>query len=107
MPRGGARVGAGRKPKGGAGRAPEVPTTPPPSAATNPEETPLEYMLRVMRDPGVDDARRDRLAVAAAPFLHPKIGEGGKKDQEKDRAADAATGKFAALPAPRLVSSNG
>ena len=35
--------------------------------------TPLEYMLAVMRDPSVDADRRDRMAAAAAPFLHPRL----------------------------------
>ena len=35
--------------------------------------TPLEYLLGVMRDPGVDPERRDRCAQAAAPFIHPKL----------------------------------
>lgn len=34
-------------------------------------ETPLAYMLRVMRDPSVDHERRDRMAVGAAKFVHP------------------------------------
>ena len=36
-------------------------------------ETPLEYKLRVMRDPTVDHDRRDKMAIAAAPFIHPKL----------------------------------
>lgn len=36
-------------------------------------ETPLEYMLRVMRDPNVDKERRDRLAQGAAPYVHAKL----------------------------------
>ena len=46
-------------------------------------ETPLEYMVRVMRDRAVDHDRRDKMAVAAAPYVHPKLaniehaGEGG------------------------------
>jgi hypothetical protein len=34
---------------------------------------PLDYMLGVMRDPRVDDKRRDAMAAAAAPYLHPKL----------------------------------
>jgi hypothetical protein len=34
---------------------------------------PLDYMLGVMRDPGTDDKRRDAMAMAAAPYLHPKL----------------------------------
>ena len=36
-------------------------------------ETPLAYMLRVMRDPTVEDPRRDEMARAAAPYVHAKI----------------------------------
>lgn len=36
-------------------------------------ETPLEYMLRVMRDQTADWERRDKMAVAAATYLHPKL----------------------------------
>ena len=36
-------------------------------------ESPLSYMLRVMRDPTVEDPRRDEMARAAAPYVHAKI----------------------------------
>ena len=36
-------------------------------------ETPLAYMIRVMRDRGVDHERRDKMAAAAAPYVHPKL----------------------------------
>lgn len=36
-------------------------------------ETPLEYMLRVMRDPVAEYDRRDKMAAAAAPYIHPKL----------------------------------
>jgi len=36
-------------------------------------ETPLQYMLRVMRDPNADTKRRDAMATAAAPYLHSKL----------------------------------
>lgn len=35
--------------------------------------TPLDYMLKVMRDEDADDARRDDMAKAAAPYVHPKL----------------------------------
>ena len=38
-------------------------------------ETPLDYMLRVMRDPTVDHERRDRNASQAAPYVHPKLAQ--------------------------------
>jgi hypothetical protein len=35
--------------------------------------TPLEYMLAVLRDEKVDPERRDRMAAAAAPYIHPRL----------------------------------
>jgi len=37
--------------------------------------TPLEYMLQVMRDPGAAQARRDTMAIAAAPYMHAKLAQ--------------------------------
>ena len=36
-------------------------------------DTPLEYMLKVMRDAKADSSRRDDMAKAAAPYVHPKL----------------------------------
>jgi hypothetical protein len=36
-------------------------------------ETPLGYMLRVMRDSTADNVRRDEMAKAAAPYTHAKL----------------------------------
>jgi|SRR5215218_1230364 len=68
--------------------------------------TPLDYMLRVMNDPTAQPERRDRLAIAAAPFCHPRANEGkkGKKEEQADAARAAASGRFAAPPPPRLSS---
>ena len=35
--------------------------------------TPLEYMLAVLRDESVEPDRRDRMATAAAPYIHPRL----------------------------------
>lgn len=52
------------------------------------DASPLEYMLAVMRDDRVDPMRRDRMAIAAAPYVHGKPPEmvGGKKEQRAQRA---------------------
>ena len=42
-------------------------------AAAASGETPLDYMLRIMRDPTVEHDRRDDMAKAAAPYLHPRL----------------------------------
>jgi hypothetical protein len=34
---------------------------------------PLDYMLGIMRDPSADNKRRDAMAMAAAPYLHPRL----------------------------------
>ena len=49
--------------------------------------TPLEYMLKVMRDPETLPQRRDDMAKACAPYVHPKLAavdpETGKPLQEQ------------------------
>jgi hypothetical protein len=42
---------------------------------TSTGETPLQYMVRVMRDPEAPAARRDAMAVAAAPYVHSKLAQ--------------------------------
>lgn len=64
--------------------------------------TPLEYALHVMNDPRESKDRRDRLAVAAMPYVHAKVGEGGKKEKQADNAKKASAGKFAIAQPPRL-----
>jgi hypothetical protein len=57
--------------------------------------TPLAYLLMVINDPTVDSDRRDRLAIAAAPYCHPKLMERhtvGKKDQRAEAAEQAGMG---------------
>lgn len=67
-------------------------------------KTPLEYMMSVLNDSSIDESRRDRIAIAAAPFVHARAGEGGKKDERLSAAKKAATGKFAPVAPPlRLV----
>jgi hypothetical protein len=57
---------------------------------------PLDYMLSVMNDLSADKDRRDRMAIAAAPFCHARIAEGkGKKQEKDDKAKTAGAGKFA------------
>jgi hypothetical protein len=36
-------------------------------------ETPLDFMLRVMRDETAEPARRAAMAMAAAPYIHPRL----------------------------------
>jgi hypothetical protein len=66
--KGGKRREAGRKAK-----LPDKATIARQQAVAASGETPLEYMLRVMRDPSSDDQRRDQMARAAAPYVHSKL----------------------------------
>ncbi len=79
--RGGFWPGAGR-PKKGNPPIVEVEVEALSAAALADGVTPLEYALRVMRDPAASTARRDRMATVAMPFCHV-------------RASDAAAGKKA------------
>lgn len=68
MAHGGRREGAGRR-KG----------TPNKASLARQEQveatgyTPLDYMLQVMRDKKASQSRRDQMARAAAPYVHPKL----------------------------------
>jgi len=74
-----------RKPRGknggkraGAGRPPQQP-----KLEDRPAElSPLAYMLSVMNDNKADLTRRDRMAIAAAPYVHGRSPEvqPGKKE---------------------------
>lgn len=64
---------------------------------------PLEYMLRVMNDTKADQETRLRAAALAAPYIHPRKGEGaGKKEDKVDRAKQAGAGRFAPSKPPQL-----
>jgi hypothetical protein len=53
-------------------------------------QTPLEYMLAVMRDPLADFRRRDDMAKAAAPYCHEKKTSDAKPAGKKEQAEAAA-----------------
>ena len=48
-------------------------------------ETPLQHMLRVMRDPDAPPARRDAMAVAAAPYIHCKLAQADLTAQQQPK----------------------
>jgi phage terminase small subunit len=56
--------------------------------------TPLDYMLAVIRDPNAGTTRRDRMAIAAAPYCHPRVADAakGKKVQQAEAALAAGAG---------------
>jgi hypothetical protein len=50
--------------------------------------SPLQYLLRRINNPRVSPHIRDRLAIAAAPFCHPRLVE--KHQGKKAKAEKAA-----------------
>src|SRR3954469_11813830 len=72
------------------GKAPDGPDGSQADTSVEPENLdPLAYMLRVMNDPGAEPERRDRMTIAAAPFVHRQA---------------AATGRFAPRPPPKFAA---
>jgi len=100
MPRGGFKHGGGRPP-GSLSKVRELTAEGMQSEQVRQNMTPLEYMLHVMNDPVVDPVRRDRMAAAAAPFVHPKADTvmAGKKQaaEEEARTNDQGTEWFSLL----------
>jgi hypothetical protein len=68
------------------------------------DETPVDYMLRVMRDPDATPTRRDTMAKSATPYLHARPAakkkrggaEAGLKKQ-LETARETLAGKIAGL----------
>src|SRR3954471_20199646 len=87
--RGGERPGAGRPKRSMQPRRDRIMTAPAPGRMS-----PLDYMLSVMNDPGVDDAWRDRMAIPAAPYVHARAAEVklGKKEEAEQAARTAERG---------------
>lgn len=92
---GGARPGAGRKPK-------EKPGVVPVEGVNDM----LELLQQVALGRVEANALQVRAAIAAVQYTHMKKGDGGKKDEAADRARKAA-GKFGATAPPRLAAANG
>lgn len=89
---GGARPGAGRKPK-----EREAPT-PVEGAADM-----LDLLQRIALGKIDASTVQVRAAIAAVQYTHAKVGEGGKKDRRRDAAQGvAASGRFRPQGAPTL-----
>ena len=107
MARGGYRPGAGRPRKSKAGDQKPVEAKAPESKVDGEKRTPLEYMLHVMNSEDIDEARRDRMAIAAAPYVHSKQADAGTgKKEQRQKGAEGVAGKFGVRQPPRLVADN-
>jgi hypothetical protein len=95
MPKGGYRAGAGRPPYKAKAAKP-LPKVPKDIVADARAAgmRPLEYMLAVLNDAAADETRRDRMAIAAAPYCHARMADKswGKKDQRAEAAETAGEG---------------
>ena len=49
---------------------------------------PLDYMLEIMRETNADPKRRDAMATAAAPYLHPKLSAVEPKPDKAEASED-------------------
>lgn len=97
MARGGKRDGAGRK----AGSVTTL-TREVADKAAESGETPLEYMLRVMRDNQAPIDRRDDMAKAAASFVHARLANVNATHDVSDALSDlmkAVDGRTRGIPA--------
>ena len=74
--------------------------------ACAPEETPLEFLLGVMRNPEASVSARIQAAVQAAPYVHPKLAPAGKKEAKQAAAKGAAGGRFASATPPKLAAAH-
>jgi phage terminase small subunit len=112
---GGKRPGAGRKPKpklpvldAGIGTVAATSEDHPAVVVTaltdGQTRKPLAFLELVMNDPTVPLRDRIRAAIAAAQYRHLKKGDGGKKDEQADKA-DQAAAKFTTAAPPRLISA--
>jgi len=64
-----------------------------PRPPANPSATtPLQHMLSVLNDPTAAPNRKDRMAIAAAPYCHPRLAEKGKKTVAAEQAERAGEG---------------
>ena len=94
--RGGKRDNAGRKPG-----TPNRATQEQRDDAANSGLTPLQYMLTVLRDEGMDTDRRDWAAEKAAPYIHARLSAIEAKHDITDALADllkAVDGRTRGIP---------
>ena len=91
MPRGGARPGAGRKPG---------PKAEPVKIEVAEAGDMLELLQKVALGHLDATPLQVRAAIAAVQYTHTKRHDGGKRDEEAERAKKVAGGKFGAAPPP-------
>lgn len=85
---GGARAGAGRKPK---------------EPVVTSYSDPLQFLQAVWTGEIDATVAQVRAATAALPFKHKKLGESNKTDEKKKQAEQTASGRYATRTGPRAT----
>lgn len=70
-------------------------------------ELPLDYMLRVMRDQTYPHERRDEMAKAAAPYVHPRLSSSTLNVNRKRDATDWTRDELVAILHDAAAGSGG
>lgn len=95
------------------GKKEAVPVAPPPKPASAfdlgaalAHKDPKAFLLAAMNDLELDPRQRIDAAKALMPFMHKKLGEGGKKEQKDEEAKNVAK-RFGQAAPPKLVANGG
>jgi len=87
----------------------EAPPKPAPKfdlAAALKHSDPKAFLLAAMNDLELEPRQRIEAAKTLMPFMHKKLGEGGKKEQREEDAKKVA-GRFSQAAPPRLAAAGG
>lgn len=108
MARGGYRAGAGRPRGTSSTKLSKTEEKVIKKSAKLENKTPLDYMLAVMNDATADDDRRDKMAIAAAPYVHQRAADQklGKKEQKIEAAKNAKNIYATRRDGPKLAVDN-
>jgi hypothetical protein len=99
MPRGGKRAGAGRKPGSATRKTREIAD----AAAAN-GQTPLQYLLDLMRDNTASPERRDKAAELTLGYMHPKISSAPPSPEAERSRPSSMTVNVISIPNGRYFS---
>lgn len=108
MARGGYRTGAGRPHGSSKTKASKKEIIVIKKSAKASDLSPLEYMLATMNDTSADESRRDKMAIAAAPYVHERAIDTklGKKEQRIEDAKNAGNMFSVRRSRPKLAVDN-
>lgn len=81
------------RPKGESESKIEAPQAPPLTSAIG-EKDPLRFLEGVMMGTIEANITQVRAAMAMLPFVHQRLGEGGKKEQKQAAAEEVSRGRF-------------